>query len=145
MKKFITTNFIVGLILVCIPSKVIEYKAPIPLLETPIIVNSASKQHKFTVLTHYAPPLETIVKYAKLYKVSQETMLKVIECESNNNPHAIGDGGKSFGIVQIYLPSHPDIIKEQALDPDFAIDFLAKNLAQNKGNMWTCFRSLKVV
>lgn len=79
-------------------------------------------------------------KYAKQYNVNAELMSAVVKCESTFNPDAIGDYGNSFGLVQIHLPSHPTITKEQAYDPDFALDFLAKNLAKGKGNMWTCYR-----
>lgn len=70
-------------------------------------------------------------------------MTKIINCESSRNPNAVGDRGNSFGLVQIHLPSHPSITKEQALDEEYAIDFLAKNLSEGKGYLWTCYRMLK--
>jgi hypothetical protein len=69
-------------------------------------------------------------------------MEAVIKCESGHNPNAVGDHGYSFGLVQIYLPAHPDISKEQALDPEFALDFLASHLANRQGYFWTCWRNL---
>lgn len=76
------------------------------------------------------------------YGVSEVVMRNVIKCESSFNPNAIGDGGHSYGLVQIHLPSHPYVSKEEALDPEYAVDFLAKNLAVDKGSMWTCYRML---
>jgi hypothetical protein len=85
-------------------------------------------------------------------------MVAVIECESQFNPtiqshhvytetnvppgYDAGDREQSFGLVQIHLPAHPSISKAQALDPEFAIDFLAKNLHGGRGAMWTCYRHL---
>lgn len=86
---------------------------------------------------------EKIDASAKRYGVQPLLMKRVIECESSNNPDAVGDGGTSFGLAQIHLPAHPDITKEQATNPDFAIDFLAKNLAAGKGSMWTCFNMMQ--
>ena len=92
------------------------------------------------------PTINTLIdQYATLYDVSAITMHKVIKCESGYNPKAIGDGGKSYGLVQIHLPSHPTITKEQAFDSEYAINFLAKNLDAGKGKLWTCYRLIKGV
>jgi len=63
---------------------------------------------------------------------------------SKDRPHEgvfKGQREQSFGLVQIHLPAHTNVSKEQALDPEFAIDFLAKNLAQGRGAMWSCYKS----
>ena len=86
---------------------------------------------------------EMVVKYAKYYGVSHVTLSRIIDCESGFNPNAIGDHGKSYGLVQIFLPSHPTISKANALDPEFAIAYLAKNVA-NKTDHWSCQTILKV-
>lgn len=85
-------------------------------------------------------------------------MLAVIDCESqfvydtqsrhvytpSNVPkgYDVGDREQSFGLVQIHLPAHPTITKEQAYDPEFSVDFLARHLKNGDGNMWTCYRTL---
>lgn len=56
--------------------------------------------------------------------------------------YKIGDREQSFGLVQIHLPAHPSITKEQAKDPEFALEFLAKNIAAGKSSMWTCAKQL---
>lgn len=97
-------------------------------------------------------------KKAKEYNVSAQTMLAVIECESKfridvqsnhrytptNVPpgYEVGDREQSFGLVQVHLPAHPTITKEQATNPEFAVEFLANNLQQNRGNMWTCYNQV---
>lgn len=83
---------------------------------------------------------ELIYEASIKYGVSEAVMRKVISCESSFNPNAVGDGGHSFGLVQIHLPSHPRVSQAQALDPQFAVEFLAKNLAVDKGYLWTCHR-----
>lgn len=93
----------------------------------------------------HKPPTELIEKYATKYNVSSETITKIIACESGYNPLAVGDGGNSFGLVQIHHPSHPNITKEQAYNPDFAISFLAENLSKGKARLWTCSRILGVI
>jgi hypothetical protein len=92
---------------------------------------------------------------AKEYGVSAQSMLAVIDCESRFEPeiqshhtyternvprgYKVGDREQSYGLAQIHLPAHPAVTKEQALDPEFAIDFMAKNMKSNP-NMWSCYR-----
>lgn len=85
---------------------------------------------------------EKIEAVAKKYEVNAALMRAVIKCESSFRHDAIGDNGTSFGLVQIHRPSHPTITKEQAFDVDFALEFLASNLAKGKGDMWTCYRMI---
>lgn len=92
-------------------------------------------------LLEVRPPTisEMITDASKKWGVSEKEMRRVINCESEFNPRAVGDGGRSHGLVQIFLPAHPHITKAQAQDPEFAITFLAKNLAAGKGRMWSCY------
>lgn len=85
---------------------------------------------------------QLIHKSAIKYGVSEEKMSNTIKCESQYNPNTVGDGGYSYGLVQIHLPSHPSVTKEQALNPEFATDFMAENFANGKAHMWTCYRKL---
>ena len=72
------------------------------------------------------------------YGVSSEVMHTVIRCESQYNPNALGDGGKSRGLVQIHRDYH-DVSDEDAYDPEFAITFLAEHLKAGQGNLWSCY------
>lgn len=76
---------------------------------------------------------------AKEYGVNAEVMKKVIWCESRYNKMALGDGGKSRGLAQIHSYYHPDVLDSEAYDPAFAIEFLASNLAEGRGYLWSCF------
>ena len=87
-------------------------------------------------------PKEIIRSVSDSTGISYDVMYNVIECESGFNPNAIGDNGHSFGLVQIFLEYHPTVTKEQALNPEFAINFLAEKLSQGKGNLWTCYRTI---
>lgn len=92
------------------------------------------------------PPPKTveqlIAHYAAFYRVSEVEMRETMLCESRLNPSAVGDGGNSYGVAQIHLPSHPTVTKEQAFDPEFAIRWTAENFSKGKQNMWTCYRIL---
>jgi hypothetical protein len=83
-------------------------------------------------------------------------MNNIIECESGygvtlqshhkykkDRPHegvVAGQREQSFGLAQIHLPAHPSVSYQEAIDPHFAVEFLASGLAQGKHNMWTCYR-----
>lgn len=83
-----------------------------------------------------------IERFSDFYGVNREVMSRVIKCESGYNPNAEGDHGTSFGLSQIHLPAHPDITKEQALDPEFAIKFMAKEMSQGNSWKWTCWKMI---
>jgi hypothetical protein len=85
---------------------------------------------------------ERIDEIAPLFGVSATVMKKVVACESNFDTHAVGDGGKSIGLVQINLSAHKDITRAEAEDPDFALSYLADNLAKGNANIWTCYREM---
>jgi soluble lytic murein transglycosylase-like protein len=82
---------------------------------------------------------EEVRTQAEKYGVSEEVMDTVIQCESEYNKEALGDGGKSRGLVQIHADYH-DVSDEEAYDPAFAIEFLAKHLKEGNGYLWTCYR-----
>ena len=84
---------------------------------------------------------EEIQSVAEEYEVSEEVMNTVIRCESQYNPKALGDGGKSRGLVQIHSGYH-DVSDEDAYDPAYAIRFLAQHLKDGNGHLWTCYRKL---
>lgn len=84
---------------------------------------------------------------ADKYGVSQETFVRVMKCESMNFEHngqsfieANGPNGRedSWGVVQIHLPSHK-VTKEQALDPEWALEWAAKQFSEGNASMWSCY------
>lgn len=79
--------------------------------------------------------------YASEYGVSAKVMDRVVSCESNYDPDTVGDNGKSFGLVQIHMGYWGDkVTVEQAKDPAYALEFLARKLSRNEGHLWTCYR-----
>lgn len=99
---------------------------------------------------------ELVTLYASKYAVSEGVMLRIMECENKSrdpkgqSKHIYyfsdpkrniveGTRERSYGLVQIHLPDHPDVSYEQATDPEFSIDFLAKHLSRGHGFWWTCF------
>lgn len=93
-----------------------------------------------------------ISHYAAKYGVSAELMRAIISCEtagtfdpkiqsaatytySRPNVGIVkGERERSFGLAQIHLPDNPRISLAQATDPDFALNFMASELAA--GNTW---------
>lgn len=68
---------------------------------------------------------------ARKYGVPPSLFRRLIQQESGWNPDARNPSGAT-GLVQIHLPSHPDISEEQARDPAFALGWGARYLASQK-------------
>ncbi len=78
-----------------------------------------------------------IVRIAKEEGVDPAIMLAIAQQESGFNPNAVGDGGKSFGLFQIYSSAHPDY--RGGTDPEantrYATRLFKGLLNQNKGSV----------
>ena len=106
---------------------------------------STTAEHIMPIEIKYpTDPQALVTYYAKRYKVSEKTMRAVIKCESGWNTKAINNSKIEYsaGLVQINLRAHKNITLAQAQDPNFAIRFLASNLAKGNGRIWTCYRNL---
>jgi len=78
--------------------------------------------------------------------VSWETLNNLITSESQWNPSARSKTG-DYGLVQINLASWPDITKEQALDPDFSLNWAIDRLKEDKAYLWSvcsCISQLRI-
>ncbi len=82
-----------------------------------------------------------IVEKAIEHEVDISVAINVVECESGFDETQIGDNGQSFGIWQIYLPSHPNVTKTQAQDPYWATEWSMLRLKKTP-EIWTCYRDL---
>mgnify|MGYP001575504153 CR=1 FL=1 len=83
-------------------------------------------------------------EYAIKYGVDGNKMMEVIKCESmyknvQSNHYYKGVREDSWGIAQIHLPSHPNVSKQQALDPLFSINFMAEKFSRGWFK-WSCYR-----
>jgi len=75
---------------------------------------------------------------------------KTIDCETAGtwNPKIqseyVKDGVRedSWGLAQIHLPSWPEVTRDQAQDPYFAIDFLVEKWKLGQQTKWSCYRKL---
>ena len=76
-----------------------------------------------------------IEKAASKYKVDPNLLAAIFYQESKYNPNAIGQSDPNdIGFAQINLPSHPNVTRQQALDPNFSIDYGARKLSQDIQN-----------
>lgn len=76
-----------------------------------------------------------------MHHLNTQHFLDTISCESNWNMGAIGDGGTSLGLAQIHLPAHTEITRAQALDPYFAIPWMASQWENDQAAMWSCWKN----
>ena len=92
---------------------------------------------------------DIVIDATNKYGVSFNQVWTTIGCETKYtyNPtiqsEALRPDGtreKSYGLAQIYLPAHPEVSYEQAIDPYFAADFIAKNWSKHK-TMWSCWNN----
>lgn len=91
-----------------------------------------------------------IALYSAKYGVSREQMYQTVKCETASTfdptiqseyvPN--GKREESYGLAQIHLPDHPEISKTQTMDPDFAVEFMAKEFAAGHQSSWTCWRNI---
>jgi hypothetical protein len=85
---------------------------------------------------------------AGLSEAKIEQIIATIECESqfqnvqSNCLYKNGERELSFGISQIHLPAHPNITKEQALDIEFAVDFIVLEFKKGNEKKWSCWKKL---
>ena len=80
-----------------------------------------------------------ILEYATGTKAYE--MKRTIECESgykNIQSYIVKDNKRedSWGLVQINLPNHREITKQQALNPNFAIKWMSDNWGKVKWYGW---------
>lgn len=56
---------------------------------------------------------------------------------------ATGPNGRedSWGVVQIHLPSHPEITKEQALNPFWSLNWMADQWLKGNKWKWSCWHT----
>lgn len=80
-----------------------------------------------------------ISRVAKENGVSSTTLLNTVTSESQMNPNAVGDHGLAVGLTQIHYKEW-GFTKEQVLDPEFSLTFLAKHI--KAGDAWKYWTSL---
>ena len=84
---------------------------------------------------------ETLDYYSDLRGLDKDLIRKIAFCESSLNEKAIGDQNRAFGLFQIHISLH-NVSKECALNADCSTDWATKQIAQGRGRLWTCWRTL---
>lgn len=82
-------------------------------------------------------PQTAIYYWADFYHVDRQELYDTLKCESSFNPNAVGKAGE-LGISQIFLKYHPEVSSQEALDPDWAIQWTAKQFAAGHADLWVC-------
>lgn len=84
--------------------------------------------------------------YADQYGVSRSIMHAVVKCESGYVYNVPGDkrhgAYESFGVSQIHLKDHPDVSYEEAINADFALNFMASEMKAGRSWQWSCWKKL---
>lgn len=96
--------------------------------------------------------IRLVDKFSKQYGVDGADMMRTLRNENhtfqfdkqselkykqgNRWGFPVGTREKSYGICQIHLPDNPEITYEQAIDPEYCVEFMAKKFAQGKQRMW---------
>lgn len=117
-------------------------KSTSPLMETNNVVPTQQSQRststpRVSANTNARDIQSMIVRIAKEEGVDPAIMLAIAQQESGFNPNAVGDGGKSFGLFQIYSSAHPDY--KGGTDPEantrYATRLFKGLLHQNNGSV----------
>lgn len=94
--------------------------------------------------------IQTVYQLAKANGVNPQVMVNTINCENTDWNSDLqsrittknGTREESYGLAQINLPSHPNISYAQATDPEFAINYMATQMAEGKASQWSCYRQI---
>lgn len=107
----------------------------------------------FSTPVAYAAPLATstlmemAAQTASEYHLDLKKFDGTIQCESGWNPTVqsayktpSNELEDSWGLVQINLEENPTVTKQEALDPEFALQFMAKEWVDGNASHWTAYR-----
>jgi hypothetical protein len=84
-------------------------------------------------------------RIAQEYGISFVKLSNLVTYESRWDPKA--DNGYDRGLVQINRAAHPNITDEQAFDPEWALVWAAKKIANNEEHIWVvcnCYAFTKI-
>ncbi len=82
-------------------------------------------------------------RIAIAFKIPTSTLSNLWHSESGGDPDAVGDHGCSFGLSQQNLCANPGITKEQALDPETALELAAADVAAGHEERYTVCACVK--
>ena len=91
---------------------------------------------------------EQIEYFATLYGTDSNLIKKVIECESDGDVSAVGDGGLSKGIGQFQKATFKELSKKMGEELDYnssydQIKLMTWSIANGYGRRWTAYRAIQ--
>lgn len=92
-------------------------------------------------------PVEYADKYATQYQIDSRVFKKVMWCESNNDPNAVGDSGKAKNVLQFHEQTFVSYAKKIGgiLDYDSYHDQIkvgAYMFSIGQARQWTTYRAI---
>lgn len=99
---------------------------------------------------------DKITRYARKYGISEARFRALVLCENRSldptkqsdlyyqfsDPRRgiiIGERERSYGLLQIHLPDHPDVSYSQAIDPDYSLNWGAQRISVG-WTKWSCWK-----
>ena len=119
-------------------------QTPETYLQTPSVTSQEARREDFSDKRYIA---SLVNEYADFYGVDRKTMHLIVANESEYifDRHVQHDGGRNWnawGLVQINMKFWgTKITPEQAKNPHFALDFLARKIKSGDGELWTTYRT----
>lgn len=87
-----------------------------------------------------------VMQYASLVAeerhLNEAHFLATLNCESGFAYDAVGDDGASLGVAQIDLKYHPEITYDEAMNPVWALNWMAEQWLMGRASEWSCWRKL---
>jgi len=93
-------------------------------------------------------PKEYVTKYSKQFLVDEQTLQKVMHCESGGRIHVYGDNGRAYSVMQFHKPTFESYSKKLGEELDYysyqdQIKLSAFMFSIGEGDNWTAYRALK--
>lgn len=92
-------------------------------------------------------PVDYAELYASQYQIDESVFKKVMWCESNNNPDAIGDNGKAKNVYQFHKQTFDSYSKKVGEGLDYnsyhdQIKTAAYMFSIGQARQWTTYRAI---
>lgn len=90
--------------------------------------------------------------FANLYGADSSIVKKVVECESQWNEDALGDGGRSYGLGQFQKQTWNALVDEYQKQYNEELNYksshdqlklLTFSISEGHGSHWTAYRAIK--
>lgn len=125
------------------PAKLIAYDNEMHVAENPIVDREQYVQQLVNVYSvkygvSGADMMRTLRNENDTFQFDRQSGLKYKQ--GNRWGFPAGTQEKSYGICQIHLPDNPDVSYEQAINPEFCVEFMAKEFAKGNQSKWMGYK-----